>query len=82
MAYTASAPVKVLVKNVMSSTEPMAANAPSLVSSVRFWAVRPITVTVCPAFNNCKANGFEMCPALPVITYFMLLCVFICIYKC
>src|SRR5205809_735367 len=72
MVYTALAPVKVLVRKATSSTEPAAAIAPSAVRSFRFSALRPITVTWWPAFNNSSVSGFEMFPAPPVITYFII----------
>src|SRR5689334_23167616 len=71
MVYTALAPLKVLVRKATSSTDPMAAVAPCAVRSLRCSALRPITVTWCPAFNNCSVSGFEMLPAPPVITYFI-----------
>jgi hypothetical protein len=71
--YTASVPANVFFRNSTSSTEPIAAMAPWSVNDLIFSALRLMTVTSCPAFNNFSASGFEILPAAPVITYLMIL---------
>jgi len=70
MVYTASAPVKVLVKKSTSSIEPMAAVAPKASMSFCFSGLLLITVThVLFATNSC-VSGMLMCPKEPVYNNF------------
>src|SRR5579862_4550706 len=72
IVYTASAPANVLLRKSASSTEPMAALAPRATSPEILAAFLLITVTSCSCDINFSASGFAICPADPVITYFMI----------
>jgi len=69
--YTASAPLNVFVKNVISSTVPTAAFAPSASISETFYWLLVITVTSCFSLTNAVTIALLMLPVEPVMTYFI-----------
>src|SRR5690606_16491426 len=70
---TASAPVKVAVKNALSSIEPIAAFAPMFSISFCLSELLLITVTECPFATNFIASGLLIFPRERVTIIFMLL---------